>query len=222
MKRNLWPGKLLPRFSVVNWHRDQEGLTLVMYKKTTTILLTLMLVMVLANMAIAAGGGGHADSGVLLKDFLYRILNFSIVVAILVYFLRKPIKKGLAGRSEEIEKALAEAKQVKEEAEAKFAEYDRKLDQATEEIAEISDAIRREGELEKQKIIENARQMAVKIEQNAEKAAEMEIAKARRELQQEASRLAVEMATKMLEQNFTKEDDTRLIDEYMQKVGELH
>ncbi len=122
-----------------------------MHKKTATILLTFMLVLVLANMAIASGGGGHADSGVLLKDFLYRILNFSIVVAILVYFLRKPLKKGLAGRSEEIEKALAEAKQVKEEAEAKFAEYDRKLDQATEEIAEISDAIRREGELEKQK-----------------------------------------------------------------------
>jgi len=144
------------------------------------------------------------------------------VVAILVYFLRKPLKKGLAGRSEEIEKALAEAKQVKEEAEAKFAEYDRKLDQATEEIAEISDAIRREGELEKQKIIENAKQMAIKIEQNAEKAAEMEIAKARRELQKEASKLAVEMAKTMLEQNFTKDDDTRLIDEYMQKVGELH
>jgi F-type H+-transporting ATPase subunit b len=194
---------------------------LVMCKKTTTILLTLMLVMVLANVAMAAGGG-HADSGVLLKDFLYRILNFSIVVAILVYFLRKPIKKGLAGRSEEIEKALAEAKKVKEEAEAKFAEYDRKLDQATEEIAEISDAIRREGELEKQKIIENAKQMAIIIEKNAEKAADMEIAKARRELQKEASKLAVEMAKKMLEQNFTKDDDTRLIDEYMQKVGELH
>jgi F-type H+-transporting ATPase subunit b len=192
-----------------------------MCKKTTTILLTLMLVMVLANVAMAAGGG-HADSGVLLKDFLYRILNFSIVVAILVYFLRKPIKKGLAGRSEEIEKALAEAKKVKEEAEAKFAEYDRKLDQATEEIAEISDAIRREGELEKQKIIENAKQMAIIIEKNAEKAADMEIAKARRELQKEASKLAVEMAKKMLEQNFTKDDDTRLIDEYMQKVGELH
>lgn len=221
MKQNLWLVKLLPRFSVANWHRDQEGLTLVMYKKTTTILLTLMLVLLMAGLSFAASDG-HADSGVLLKDFLYRVLNFSLVVALLVYFLRKPLKKGLASRSEEIEKALAEAKQAKEEAEAKFAEYDRKLDQATEEIAEISDAIRREGELEKQKIIENAKEMAVKIEQNAEKAAEMEVAKARRELQQEASKLAVEMAKNLLEQNFTKDDDTRLIDEYMQKVGELH
>ena len=193
-----------------------------MYKKTTTVLLTSLLVLLLAGAAFASGEGGHADSGVLLKDFLYRVLNFGLVVAILVYFLRKPLKKGLAGRREDIEKALAEAKQAKEEAEAKFAEYDRKLDQATEEIAEISAAIRREGELEKQKIIENAKQVAIKIEQDAEKAAELEVSKARRELQQEAAQLAVDMAEKMLKKNFTKDDDTRLIDEYMQKVGELH
>ncbi|WP_245706437.1 F0F1 ATP synthase subunit B [Desulfuromusa kysingii] len=157
-----------------------------------------------------------------MKDFLYRVFNFAIVVAVLVYFLTKPIKKGLSGRREGIEKALAEAQQAKKEAEAKFAEYDRKLSRATEEIAEISDSIRREGELEKIKIIDSAKQMAVKIEQDAEKAAELEVAKARKQLQKEAVQLAVELAEELLNKNFTKEDDTRLIDEYIQKVGELH
>ncbi|WP_303721892.1 ATP synthase F0 subunit B [Malonomonas rubra] len=193
-----------------------------MYKKKTTVLLTSLLVLLLAGVAFASGEAHHVDSGVLLKDFLWRILNFGCVVAILVYFLRKPLKKGLAGRTEEIEKALAEAKQAKEEAEAKFAEYDHKLDKATEEIAELGETIRREGELEKQRIIENAKQAAVKIEQDAEKAAELEVAKARQELQKEAAALAVEMAENLLKKSFTKDDDTRLIDEYMQKVGELH
>ena len=186
-----------------------------------SILLAVVLVGLLGGAAWAAGGG-HVDSGVLLKDFLYRVLNFSIVVGILVYFLRKPLKKGLSGRREDIEKALAEAKKAKEEAEAKFAEYDRKLDQATEEIAEISASIRREGELEKQKIIANAKEMAAKIEKDAEKAAELEVAKARAELQREAVQLAVDVAEQLLKKNFTKDDDARLIDEYMQKVGELH
>ncbi|MDX1581858.1 MAG: F0F1 ATP synthase subunit B [Alphaproteobacteria bacterium] len=186
-----------------------------------SILLAVGMVALVAGVAGAAGGG-HVDSGVLLKDFLFRVLNFSIVVALLVYFLRKPLKKGLSGRREDIEKALAEARQAKEEAEAKFAEYDRKLDQATEEIAEISAAIRREGELEKQKIIDHAKEMAAKIEQDAEKAAELEVAKARAELQREAVQLAVNLAENLLKKNFTKEDDARLIDEYLQKVGELH
>ena len=193
-----------------------------MRSKTSSIVLSILLVTLFSGVAFASADASHADSGVLLKDFLYRVLSFSIVVAILVYFLAKPMKKGLAGRREDIEKALAAAKQAKEEAEAKFAEYDRKLAQATEEIAEISDAIRREGELEKQKIIANAKEMAIKIEQDAEKTAELEIAKARTELQREAVQLAVGVAEELLKKNFTKEDDTRLIDEYMQKVGDLH
>ena len=193
-----------------------------MRSKTSSIVLSILLVTLFSGVAFASADASHADSGVLLKDFLYRVLSFSIVVAILVYYLAKPMKKGLAGRREDIETALAAAKQAKEEAEAKFAEYDRKLAQATEEIAEISDAIRREGELEKQKIIANAKEMAIKIELDAEKTAELEIAKARTELQREAAQLAVGVAEELLKKNFTKEDDTRLIDEYMQKVGDLH
>ncbi len=194
-----------------------------MRSKVTAVLLSLLLVGLISGIAFAsAEGGHHVASGVLLKDFLYRVLNFGIVVAILVYFLRKPIKKAFSGRREEIEKNLTEAKILKEAAEEKFEEYDRKLAQATEEIAEIGAAIRREGELEKQKIIENAKAMAITIEQDAEKAAEIEVAKARTELQREAVQLAVSVAEELLKKNFTKDDDTRLIDEYMQKVGELH
>ena len=193
-----------------------------MHNQVKATLLSLLLVGSITGVVFASGGGHEVESGVLLKDFLYRVFNFGIVVAILVYFLTKPIKKGLAGRRGEIEKALAEAKQIKEEAEEKFAEYDRKLARATEEIAEISDSIRREGELEKIKIIDSAKEMAVKIEQEAEKAAELEVAKARKELQREAVQLAVGVAEELLKKNFTKDDDTRLIDEYMQKVGELH
>ncbi len=193
-----------------------------MHSQIKAVLIAFLLVGLITGVVFASGGGHEVESGVLMKDFLYRIFNFAIVVAILVYFLTKPIKKGLAGRREGIEKALAEAKKAKEEAEAKFAEYDRKLARATEEIAEISDSIRREGELEKIKIIDSAKQMAVKIEQDAEKAAELEVAKAKTELQREAVQLAVGIAEDLLKKNFTKDDDTRLIDEYMQKVGELH
>lgn len=192
-----------------------------MDNRNKSLVLALVLTAVFCGSAVAAGGA-HADSGVLLKDFLFRLLNFSIVVGVLAYLLRKPIRNGLSGRRDDIEKALAEAKKVQEEAEAKFAEYDRKLSTASAEIAAISAAIRKEAELEKQKIIAGAKEQAAKIEQDAEKAAELEVAKARQSLQQEAVQLAVGIAEDLLKKNFTKEDDSRMIDEYMQKVGELH
>jgi F-type H+-transporting ATPase subunit b len=192
-----------------------------MDNRNKSLVVALVLTAVFCGSAVAAGDA-HVDSGVLLKDFLFRLLNFAIVVGVLAYLLKKPIRNGLSGRRDDIEKALAEAKKVQEEAEAKFAEYDRKLSTASAEIAAISAAIRKEAELEKQKIIAGAREQAAKIEQDAEKAADLEVAKARQSLQQEAVQLAVGIAEDLLKKNLTKEDDSRMIDEYMQKVGELH
>jgi F-type H+-transporting ATPase subunit b len=184
------------------------------------ILLALLLATPAA--AFAAGGGGHADGGVVLKDFLYRCFNFALMVGVLVYFVNKPIRKGLKERSAGIEKTLAEAEAAKQAAEAKHREYTEKLAKATEEIAGITASIRHEGELERDKIIAAAKEMATKIEREAENKAAGVVAKARTELREEASRLAVELAEDMLKKQVSADDQKRLVDEYMQKVGELH
>jgi len=172
--------------------------------------------------AFAAGGGGHADSGAVLKDFIYRCFNFALMAGLLAYFVTKPIRKGLKGRTAEIEKTLADAEAAKAAAEAKHKEYSEKLAKATEEIAGITEAIRREGELERDKIIAAAKDMADKIEQEADNKAAGVVAKARIELREEASRLAVELAEDMLKKQVSADDQKRLVEEYMQKMGELH
>lgn len=182
----------------------------------------LALVALAAGVACAAGGGGHADSGVVAKDFAWRILDFALMIGILIYFLTKPIRNGLAGRREGIEKALSDAVAAREAAEAKFADYDSKLSKASAEIEEMSAAIRREGELERDRILANAKEMAQKITAEAEKTAESEILRARTELRQEASRLAISLAEELLKKQMTAGDQARLVDEYVSKVGELH
>ena len=170
----------------------------------------------------AAGGGGHADSGDILKDFLFRCFNFALMVGVLVYFVNKPIRKGLKERSAGIEKTLAEAEAAKQAAEAKHREYTEKLAKATEEIASIAASIHHEGEVERDKIVAAAKEMAAKIEREADNKAAGVVAKARTELREEASRLAVELAEDMLKKQVSADDQKRLVDEYMQKMGELH
>ena len=172
--------------------------------------------------AFAAGGGGHADSGAILKDFIYRCVNFILMVGLLAYFVTKPIRRGLKERSAEVEKTLAEAEAAKEAAEAKHREYSEKLAKATEEIATIAASIRREGELERDKIIATAKDLAAKIEQEADNKASGVVAQARAELREEAARLAVELAVDLLKKQVNADDQKRLVEEYMQKVGELH
>ncbi|PNU20401.1 ATP synthase F0 subunit B [Geothermobacter hydrogeniphilus] len=191
--------------------------------KTNLFKTLIIFSIVLAAGTVFASGGEHqADGGVLLKDFLWRCLNFAVTFGLLAYFITKPLRNGLAGRRQGIADSLAAAEKMKAEAEAKFAEYDRKLSRAAEEIEEIYQQIRREGEREKERILDEARQMAIKVRSEAEKSAALEVARARRELREEASRLAVDIAEEMLRKKFTKKDQTRLVDEYIQKVGELH
>ncbi|PLX94222.1 MAG: ATPase [Desulfuromonas sp.] len=184
----------------------------------------LALLALTATVAYASGGGEghHADSGALLKDFLYRCFNFAVTFGILAYFVTKPIRNGLAGRREGVAKALEAAQKAKDEAEAKFAEYDRKLADAAKEIEEVYAEIRREGELEKERILANARDMAEKVRREAESSAEQEIARARVELRREASKMAIVIAEGLLKENTTADDHARLVGEYMNKVGELH
>lgn len=184
--------------------------------------LAFLAVLLTTGTALASGGEHHVDSGVLLTDFLWRCLNFAVTLGLLAYFVTKPLRKGLAGRRQGIADNLAAAEKLKTEAEAKFSEYDRKLSQATEEIEEVYQQIRREGELEKERILNEAQQMATKVKAEAEKSAALEVTHARRELREEASRLAVEIAEELLRKKFTKKDQTRLVDEYIQKVGDLH
>jgi F-type H+-transporting ATPase subunit b len=181
------------------------------------------LALVALSAAVAgAESGGHADSGAVAKDFAWRVLDFGLMAVLLVYFLTKPIRNGLAGRREGIEKALSDAVAAREAAEAKFAEYDVKLSKAAAEVEEMSAAIRREGELERERILANAQEMAQKITAEAEKTAESEILRARTELRQEASRLAITLAEELLKKQINAGDQQRLVDEYVSKVGELH
>ena len=182
----------------------------------------LLLAVAVALPAIAAGGGGHADNGAIVTDFIWRCFNFAVTVGILVYFVRKPIKNALSGRREGIATSLEEAAKAQSDAEAKFIEYDEKLNKAESEIEVIVTELKREGELERDRIIAQAKESAEKIRTEAEKTAGFEVAKAKAELQAEATRLAVELAEELLKKNFSAKDESRLLDEYMKKVGELH
>ncbi|TLM66609.1 MAG: F0F1 ATP synthase subunit B [Deltaproteobacteria bacterium] len=194
-----------------------------MQNRNLNALVALLCVLLLPALALASGGeGGHADSGAVLKDFIWRCVNFAVMAGLIGYFVSKPIRNGLQNRRADIEKALADATAAREAAEAKAREYQDKLAKAAAEIDTIYAAIRREGELERDKILASARDMAGKIEQEAEAKAASAVARARAELRAEAARLAVELAEELLAKNVTAADQKRLVDEYMQKVGELH
>lgn len=185
--------------------------------------LVVLLPVLVASVAVAAGGGEHhADSGALIKDFIWRVINFAILVGIVVWALKKANVKGsLAERQAAIEKNLKEAREARAAAEAKLKEYSEKLDKANLEVEQLRAAMMQEAEAEKQRIIAEARAAAVKIAAQAAQSADQEVLKARTELRAEAARLAVELAAGKLSGAVQKADHDRFVQDYLGKVGHL-
>ena len=177
-----------------------------------------------AGYASEGGEGAHVNHAALqMKDFGWRVLNFALLAAMIIWGMKK-FKVGalLKDRQAGIEKALKEAVQAREAAEKKSAEYSEKLEKATKEIDEIYASIKKEGELEKERIIAEAKVGAEKIREQAEQTAAREVLKARAELRAEAARLAVQLAEQNLKQKVGSDDQNRLVGEYLTKVVELH
>ena len=168
-----------------------------------------------------AHGGGHGGAAQM-KDFMWRCIDFAALVLILVWAVKKAdMKKSLADRRSGIEKALKEAEEAKAAAERKFAEYNTKLAQANKEIDELQANMRREGLAEKERIVAEAKASAVKISEQARAAADQEVLKARAELRKEAAHLAVQLAEGTLKEKIEKNDQDRLVGEYLTKVVNL-
>jgi F-type H+-transporting ATPase subunit b len=176
-------------------------------------LLAALLPLALAGMAWAAsdahGGGIPPEKW---WDLLYRTLNFAGLAAILVYFLRKPIASGLAGRREGIRDQLdalesrkAEAEQMYREAEARLA----RLDQEVEAI--IGEAVQ-QGEAEKARILVDAERTAADIRKQADMAVGHELAVAKARLKAEVAEQAVLLAEELIKKNIQAADHGRLIE----------
>ncbi len=182
-----------------------------------------LLVAGVAATGLAAEEQGASHAALQMKDFGWRMLNFVLLAALVVWIIKKfNVGQLLSDRRTGIEKALKDAVRAREAAEKKYTEYSDKLSRATKEIDEIYASIKREGELEKERIIAEAKLSAEKIKEQAEQAAAREVLKARTELQAEAARLAVQLAEQTLRENVGKDDQNRLVGEYLTKVVELH
>jgi len=203
--------------------RKQSG-----FAKWWQPLLGLAVVLAAAGVAYASSGGGEAHGAAhgglsheKLMDLLYRALNFAGLVVILVVALKKPLASGLAGRRQAIQDQFEELDSQRAEAERKYKEFEAKLAGIDQEVVAILDAARAQGEIEKERIIADATRAAGDIKRQAEMAIQHEFAEATRKLREEIAEQAVAMAEQLIQKNLGAEDQGRLLDDYLSKVGGL-
>jgi len=177
-----------------------------------------VLVVLVCGIAHASGGGGEHGSSVM--DWVWRFLNFGILVVVLVWFLGKPMKAYFRQRTELIEKSIKEASDAREAAERALKEVEEKLRMKDQEIEKIMEAARRSGETDRDALIEDGRRMSEQIREKARINIEQELKQAREELKAEAAAIALEIAEKKIRERLSEEDQVRLLEESLKKIEE--
>ena len=178
---------------------------------------SLLLIGAFAGTALASEAGVSEHQ---MSDFIARIMNFAVVAAVLFFVLKKPLSQGLGKRSKDIAAELADLEAQRDLARKEYAEMERRLKDAAGEREKILQDFRNQGEKEKAQIIENANAMAERIKAQAQFAIEQETDMAKTELKREVAELSAALAEDLLKQNINAEDQSRLVDEYLTKVGQ--
>ena len=148
----------------------------------------------------------------------WQVANALLLLAVLIYFARKPVLGYLASRRDTIAKNLDGAAQLLAEAEKRLAEWNQKAASLDQDAATIREATRRAAEAERDRILADARATADRIRQTASAVAERELQQARESLRGEAADLAVELAAQLLREHVNDGDRSRLVDEFIERI----
>ncbi|MEJ2728304.1 MAG: F0F1 ATP synthase subunit B [Deltaproteobacteria bacterium] len=166
---------------------------------------------------LASSGGEAGAKGWIATD-TYRVMNFVVLLAVLIFVLRKPISQALSSRIKNIREQLELLETQKAEAEKRLAQYNEKLSQLEGEAEKIIEGYIKQGNEAKAKILKEAEATAEKLQVQARRNIEHEFDKARQELQREIVEKSLSKAEETLKKAITAQDQDKLVDDYLNKV----
>ena len=150
--------------------------------------------------------------------FIWTILTFLVLVALLARFAWRPLLDALERRQETIARALEDAQRARQELERLQRESAQMLAAARAESDAIVARSRSDADALREELRHKARAEAEAIVKNAERQIQLETARAVQQIRHEVVDLSVAIASKILRRHVSKEDNEALIEETLKQV----
>jgi len=140
--------------------------------------------------------------------------NFAILAGALGYLIVKKGGPWFKARSLAIRKGIAEAEEIREEAEARAAEVDRKLAGLQTDIEALRDHARQEQAAEAERIRQQTAADLARIQEHATREIDSAGKSARIELKRYAAQLAVDLAEQKIRRQLTPALQSVLVENF--------
>ena len=150
--------------------------------------------------------------------FIWTILTFLVLVALLARFAWRPLLEALERRQAAIAKSLEDAQRARQELERLQRESAQMMRQARVEAESIISRSRSDAEALREELKQKSRAEAAAIVKNAEKQIQLETARAIQQIRNETIDLSVAIASKILRRQVSKDDHEGLIEETLKQV----
>jgi F-type H+-transporting ATPase subunit b len=149
---------------------------------------------------------------------IWTILTFLVLLWGLTKIAWRPLLRYLEARQETIRKSLDDAQQARRDLEEVNKQSTRILRDAHAQAESILSKSRAEAEKFREEMKQKARADGETIIREARGQIEAETARALRQIRGEVVDLSVAIASKLIQRNFTKEDNNELIEETLKQI----
>lgn len=151
---------------------------------------------------------------------LFTLLNFLAVFFVGKKFLWGPVMKIITDRQKEIDDMYTSAGEAQTEANAMREEYQQKLAAAQQTSERLVKEATLRGQAKEEEIIQKANEEASAILSKAAADIEMEKKKAINDAKDEIAGLSLAIAGKVVERELTDADQQKLIDSFIDGLGD--
>ena len=155
-------------------------------------------------------------------SWVFKIVNFVILIGILVKYGKKPLSDFLVNRHNQVKEKFDEADRLMAEADALKKKYEARLAGLDAEIAAFKAQMTEETNREKEKVLQEAKAFAAKLEEQTRLTYEQEMREITGRIKEEVARLAMDKAEKLVTSKVNKGDNDRMVEEFIQKLRSLN
>ena len=157
-----------------------------------------------------------------IPPFVWQLINFFILAAILFKVLSKPLTSYLLSRHNAVKEKIKETNRLLAEAEALKRTYEEKLAKLDEELMAFKNAVMSEAEKEKARILAEATQFTSKMKEQARMTYEQEMRDVKSKIKEDVAQLTIENAEKLIAEKMGKPDHEKMIEDFIVKLRSLN
>jgi F-type H+-transporting ATPase subunit b len=153
-------------------------------------------------------------------NILISLLNLLLIYLIIKKFLFKRVQNVMNERQSQVEKIYSDADESRNTANKMKQEYEQHLADARQEADAMIKNATQAAQRKSDEIVAEANNQASHVKQKAEAEIEQQKKQMLKDVRNEISGLAVDIASKVVEREISQKDYDGFVDEFIQNVGE--